>query len=134
MIIDGRTKDGRKLDPLTGEEPDFNPEAPNGWNHSQFWCDYHNRIRYANHAPNRQHLKDYILNQHKYSGRPQDEIVAFDAWWVQDQSPHPGETKGKPMAPLKLTSHGFVKDSGATPWLKYPKEHKVDFSKAWPNL
>ncbi len=129
VIVDGRTKDGRKLDPLTGAQPDFNPDAPHGWGHEQFWCDYHNRIRYSGHAPNRQHLRDYLLNVHKFSGRPDDQLVAFDVWWVQDQSPMPGEMHGRPLKPLKLTSHGRVKDSGATPWLNYPATRKLDWTR-----
>lgn len=128
VIVDGRTKDGRKLDPLTGEEPDFNPDAPRGWGHEQFWCDYHNRIRYSGHAANRQHLRDYLLNLHKYTGRLDDQLVAFDVWWVQDQSPLPGELHGRPLKPLKLTSHGRVKDSGATPWLQHPGSRRIDWS------
>jgi len=128
VIVDGRTKDGRKLDPLTGEEPDFNPDAPHGWGQEQFWCDYQNRIRYSGHAPNRQHLRDYLLNVHKFGGNPDDQLVAFDVWWVQDQSPMPGEMHGRPLKPLKLTSHGRVKDSGATEWLKYPASRRIDWS------
>jgi hypothetical protein len=36
VVIDGRTADGRKLDPFTGKEPSFSPHAPSGWGHSQF--------------------------------------------------------------------------------------------------
>jgi hypothetical protein len=128
LVVDGRTADGKKLDPLTGAEPDFDPEAPDGWGHNQFWCDYHNRIRYSGNSPNRQHLREYLLRQHEFSGNPADKLVAFDVWWVQDQSPLPGRKKGLPLRPLKITSHGRVKDSGAIPWLKYPRSRKVDWS------
>jgi hypothetical protein len=129
VIVDGRTKDGRKLDPLTGQEPDFNPDAPKGWGHEQFWCDYHNRIRYSGHVSNRQHLRDYLLNLHKYTDSPADELVAFDVWWVQDQSPMPGEMHGRPLRPQKLTSHGRVKDSGSTPWLQFPVSRRIEWAK-----
>jgi hypothetical protein len=117
IIVDGRTADGRKLDPLTGKEPDFDPYTPTGWGHQQFWCDYHNRIRFSGHAGNRQHLRSYLLNVHRWGGRPQDALVAFDVWWVHDRSPPPGQRRGTPMPPEKLVSHGFVSDSGAGPWL-----------------
>jgi predicted DCC family thiol-disulfide oxidoreductase YuxK len=117
IIVDGRTADGRKLDPLTGKEPEFDPYTPTGWGHQQFWCDYHNRIRFSGHAGNRQHLKNYLLNVHRWGGRPQDALVAFDVWWVHDRSPPPGQLRGAPMPPEKLLSHGFVSDSGAGPWL-----------------
>lgn len=127
LVVDGRTKDGRKLDPLTGLAPDFDPHAPDGWGHEQFWCDYHNRIRYSGNAPNRQHLREYLLKVHQYGGKPEDQLVAFDVWWVQDQSPMPGEKRGKPLKPLKLISYGRVTDSGATPWLEYPARRSIDW-------
>jgi hypothetical protein len=118
LVVDGRTKDGRKLDPLTGEPPEFDPRTREGWGHEQFWCDYHNRIRFPGHEGNRQHLQGYLLNLHKYNGRPQDELVSFDVWWIQDRSPAIGELEGEVLTPEKILSHGFVHDSGAMPWLK----------------
>jgi predicted DCC family thiol-disulfide oxidoreductase YuxK len=119
IVVDGRTKDGRKLDPFTLAEPDFDPYTATGWGHEQFWCDYNNRIRFPGHAGNRQHLKDYLLKWHEYKDRPQDQLVAFDVWWVSDKSPRPGgPRRGEPRPPEKLLSHGFVRDSGAKPWLK----------------
>jgi len=117
LVIDGRTKDGRKLDPFTGTTPDFDPYTPTGWGHEQFWCDYNNRLRFDWHQPNRQHFKDYLRHWHEYAGRPEDELVAFDVWWVGDKSPPPGKVKGEPELPQKLVSFGTVTDSGAKPWL-----------------
>jgi len=113
VVVDGRTKDGRKLDPFTGTEPDFDPYTATGWGHQQFWCDYNNRIRFDGHVPNRQHFRDYLRHWHEYAGRPQDELVGFDVWWVHDKSPPPGKLRGEPQPPQKLVSFGFVKDSGA---------------------
>jgi predicted DCC family thiol-disulfide oxidoreductase YuxK len=115
VVVDARTKDGRKLDPFTGTLPDFDPNTP-GWWHEQFWCDYNNRIRFEFHVPNRQHLKDYLRHWHEYEGHPNDELVAFDVWWMPDKSPRPGEKLAIPQPPQKLVSHGFVKDSLAVPW------------------
>lgn len=118
MIVDGRTKDGRKLDPFTGGEPDFDPYTATGWGHDQIWCDYSNHIRWPHNQGRRQFLRTYLLNQHIYSGRPEDQLVAFDVWWVQDKSPKPGQHKGEPLPPERLIGHGYVKDSGARPWQK----------------
>ena len=126
VVVDGRTKDGRKLDPFTGKEPDFDPFPARGWMHQQFWCDYNNRIRFEWHVPNRQHLKDYLKNSHKYRGKPEDELVSFDIWWVNGKPPKPGEAAGEPGIPQKLASVGVVTDSGARPWLtrKSPSKGK----------
>jgi hypothetical protein len=120
LVVDGRTVDGRKLDPFTEDEPVFDPESPRGWGHDQLWCDYSNHIRWQHNAGRRQFLRSYLINQHLYSGRPQDQLVAFDVWWIHDKSPKPGEKHGVPLAPEKLVSYGTVKDSGAKPWLNRP--------------
>jgi len=117
VVVDARTKDGRKLDPFTGQVPDFDPYTATGWGHEQFWCDYNNRIRFEWHVPNRQHLRDYLRRWHEYYGKPADELVAFDVWWVGDKSPPPGKERGVPEAPQKLVSFGNVRDSLAEPWL-----------------
>jgi predicted DCC family thiol-disulfide oxidoreductase YuxK len=117
VVVDARTKDGRKLDPFTGKLPDFDPYTTTGWGHEQFWCDYNNRIRFDWHVPNRQHLREYLKHWHEYYGTPADELVAFDVWWVGDKSPPPGKVRGEPEVPQKLLSYGLVKDSLAEPWL-----------------
>lgn len=117
LVVDGRTIDGRKLDPFTGKPPDFDPFTPTGWGLDQLWCDYNNRIRFPGNAGARQFLRDYLVNLWRYAGRPKDRLVAFDVWWVQDDSPPPGQLRGKPGVPERLLSFGRVDDSGATPWL-----------------
>lgn len=116
VVIDARSPDGTKFDPFTGKEPDFDPYTATGWGHNQFWCDYHNRIRFPGYQHFRPFLKDYLLRQHLYTGLPQ--VMSFDVWWVQDKSPPFGVVRGEPLIPEKLLSHGFVRDSGATPWLQ----------------
>jgi predicted DCC family thiol-disulfide oxidoreductase YuxK len=117
LVVDGRTKDGRKLDPFTGETPEFDPESPRGWGHDQLWCDYSNHIHWSNNQGRRVFLRNYLSNWHVYEHRPQDQLVSFDVWWIQDKSPKPGEKHGVPLPPEKLVSFGVVSDSGATPWL-----------------
>jgi predicted DCC family thiol-disulfide oxidoreductase YuxK len=117
MVVDARTADGRKVDPLTGEAPDFNPETRVGWGQNQFWCDYHLKMFFARYAPYRQHLKEYLERWPLRTGRTEDRLVAFDVWWVSVKSQPPGAQHGEPQKPAKLISMGEVKDSGATPWL-----------------
>jgi predicted DCC family thiol-disulfide oxidoreductase YuxK len=117
LVVDGRTVDGRKLDPFTGEAPEFDPESPRGWGHDQLWCDYSNHIRWPHNQGRRQFLRAYLINQHLYSRRPRDKLASFDVWWIQDKSPPPGHQRGVALPPERLVSYGFVKDSGARPWL-----------------
>jgi len=117
LVVDGRTVDGRKLDVFTGETPEFDPESPRGWGHDQLWCDYSNHIRWPHNQGRRQFLRTYLINQHRYSHRPQDQLVSFDVWWISDKSPPPGQKHGEPLPPERIVSYGSVKDSGAIPWL-----------------
>jgi predicted DCC family thiol-disulfide oxidoreductase YuxK len=117
LVVDGRTIDGRKLDVFTGETPEFDPESPRGWGHDQLWCDYSNHIRWPHNQARRQFLRNYLVNLHHYTHRPYDQLVSFDVWWIQDKSPKPGEKHGVVGVPEKIVSYGFVKDSGAKPWL-----------------
>ena len=117
MVVDARTADGRKVDPLTGQAPDFNPQTHVGWGHDQFWCDYHLKMSFARYAPYRQHLKEYLERWPQRTGHSEDRLVAFDVWWISDKSPPPGTLQVVPLKPIKLLSMGEVKDSGATPWL-----------------
>jgi hypothetical protein len=113
VVVDGRTADGRKFDPFSGGEPNFDTTRARSWDHEQFWCDYHNYIRFTGNTGRRQFLERWLLHQHEYSGRPEDRLVAFDVYWVTDRSPPPGALRGEQLQPEKLLSYGRVKDSEA---------------------
>jgi hypothetical protein len=123
MVVDARTMDGRIVDPLTGQEPDFDPHTDVGWGHTQLWCDYHLKMYFSRYAAYRQFLKSYLLSWHQRTGHPEDRLVAFDVWWVRDKSPPPGQTRGEPLEPARLLSHGRVEDSGADPWVERAREN-----------
>jgi predicted DCC family thiol-disulfide oxidoreductase YuxK len=116
LVVDGRTADGRKLDPFTGEAPNFDPESPRGWGHDQLWCDYSNHIRWPHNAGRRQFLRTWLINQHLYSRRQADQLIAFDVWFMPDKSPPPGQKHTVPLPPERLVTYGVVRDSGAKEW------------------
>jgi predicted DCC family thiol-disulfide oxidoreductase YuxK len=122
LVVDARTKDGRKIDPFTGKLPDFTTDTRTGWGHEQFWCDYNNKIRFSWFAQHRQFLREYLRRWHEFTKNPADQLVAFDVWWVEDKSPKPGERKTTPLPPAKLISFGFIRDSGATELLAKTKK------------
>lgn len=117
LVVDGRTVDGLKFDPFTGEPPEFDPGSPKGWGHDQLWCDYSNHIRWNHNEGRRQFLRDYLVHRHIYTRRPREQLKSFDVWWIQDRSPPPGQKRGLVLPPQKLISYGVVTDSGALPWL-----------------
>jgi predicted DCC family thiol-disulfide oxidoreductase YuxK len=118
LVVDGRTEDGRAVDPFTGEAPDFDPYTAVGWGHSQFWCDYHLKMYFSGYSAYRPFMIDWLKAYHQRTGNPKDRLVAFDVWWVSDKSPPPGQLRGEPQPPAKIVSFGEVKDSLAAPWLR----------------
>jgi hypothetical protein len=108
VIVDGRTKGGRKLDPLTGKEPDFDIGPWGGFRMNQIWGDFHRRIPEDRFSTYWGGVKDYLLNHHQITGRPDDELVAFDVWYVTENIPPPG-MKAEPPHRRKLFSHGTMR-------------------------
>lgn len=93
IAIDAYTLDGRRVDPFTNKEPDLDLTDSKGEGLNQIWQDYFNRIRLDRNKKFRKPLKDYLLNWHLETGRPGDELVAFDVYWVTDKCPKLGEKK-----------------------------------------
>jgi hypothetical protein len=93
ISIDAITIDGRHIDPFTGQPPDLDLSDARGLGLNQIWQDYFNRIRVERNKVYRQGLRDYLVHWHEETGNPNDELVAFDVYWLRDQCPRPGETK-----------------------------------------
>jgi hypothetical protein len=100
LAIDAITIDGRHVDPFTGEPPDLNLSDARGLGLNQIWQDYFNRLRLDRNKVYRDGLKDYLMRWHLQTGNPNDELVAFDVYWLRDQCPRPGDDK--PYAHEKL--------------------------------
>lgn len=126
VSIDAITMDGRHVDPFTGEEPDLNLSDARGLGLGQIRQDYWNRIRFDRNKVFRQGLRDYLLRWHEETGRPEDELVAFDVYWLRDQCPLPGQTqpyKHEKIAILTYRKPGYRPPPGKLP---LPPEPKVE--------
>ncbi len=108
LVVDGRTADGRPFDPLTGKAPSFDVQPKDGFRMDQLWGDFHRRIADQRFSAYWQGVRDFILHHHELTGRPQDRVVAFDAWYVTEQIPPPGQRKAPPQR-RKLFSWGVVR-------------------------
>lgn len=113
VVVDARTVDGRRIDPLnlaaSGWEGEPWEEIPERLGHDQFWCDYHARVRGrgALHGP----LREWILRHHERTGDPNDRIVAFEAWLLEDDSPPPGVREPLNRRRERFLSHGKIEDA-----------------------
>jgi Vitamin K-dependent gamma-carboxylase len=109
LVVDGRTRDGRHFDPLTAKSPTFDVQPKAGFRMNQIWGDFHRRISEDRFRAYWGGLRDFLKNHHEITGRPQDELVAFDVWFVSEIIPPPGQPKDPPVR-RKLFSYGVVKD------------------------
>jgi len=126
VSIDAITIDGRHVDPFTGEVPDLDLTDARGLGLGQIRQDYWNRIRFDRNKGFRQGLKEYLLRWHEETGRAEDELVAFDVYWLRDQCPLPGQTrpyKHEKIAILTYRKPGYRPPPGKPP---LPAEPKVE--------
>lgn len=126
VAIDAVTIDGRHVDPFTGEAPDLDLTDARGMGLGQIRQDYWNRIRFDRNKVFRQGLKEYLLRWHEETGRPEDELVAFDVYWLRDQCPLPGQTKPykhEKIAILTYRKPGYRPPAGLA---ALPPEPKVE--------
>jgi len=107
IIVDATTVDGRHVDPYNAEaSDDITPTIlkPQGyrckdrfWNYYAFWI--HNDPDSSVYLPA---LRDWILRYKNRTGNPNDEILAFEAFWDETISPAPGENKPTRLRRAKL--------------------------------
>lgn len=124
VVVDGRTIDGRRVDPFTGKEPDLDLTDSDGLAIGQIPQDYFNRIRLDRNQSYRQGLEEYLRRWHKNTGRPEDELVAFDVYWVRDQCPKLRDTRpydNELIAILTWRKPGYRPPPGQPPLPAPPK-------------
>lgn len=115
LVIDALTIDGLRIDPYNGGAPDLNLNDARGLGLSQLRQDYGNRIRLDGNAHYREQLKDHLINRHKRSGNPSDELVSFDVFWLRDKCPQPGKgtpTHNDPVPLATWRKPGFAPPDG----------------------
>lgn len=129
VSIDAVTLEGRHVDPFTGQTPDLDISDARGLGLGQIRQDYFNRIRLDRNKVFRQGLQDYLRNWHKETGRPEDELVAFDVYWVRAMCPPPGQKSSynnEKIALLTYRKPGYRPPPGQPPLPPEPKVESAD--------
>jgi len=94
VVVDAVTEDGRHVDPYSEATSRYpNPgrfEIPPRLDNDSLVFNYTGRI--AENGAYHNAFIEWILRYHERTGHPQDRIVKFDAYTVEDDSPPPGET------------------------------------------
>jgi hypothetical protein len=116
LVIDGRTKDGRHLDPLTGSAPVFEVHPSGSPRSNLIWGYFHLRIAEDRFRAYWNGVRDFVMGHHKLTQRPEDELVSFDAYYVSQAFAAPGQ-KQAPPEKRKLFSNSFMPgdEPGAVP-------------------
>ncbi len=109
LLIDGRTADGRSLDPLTGQAPDLGRTMRRS--STPRFALYEAQIGRQDSTRYRQHLLGWLQRLHQGTGRRTDRLVAADVWWLRDS----GQNAGAETAPVRLFSFGSVEPRLFTP-------------------
>jgi predicted DCC family thiol-disulfide oxidoreductase YuxK len=95
VVVDAVTVDGRHVDPYSEVASRYkNPgheRIPPRLDNDSFFFNYSSRIPYK--PEYFMAFQEWILRYPERTGRPEDAIVKFDAWNVEDDSPPPGETR-----------------------------------------
>ncbi len=114
LVVDGVTASGRHLDPLTGEEPVFEVAPPSARRMNQIWGEFHRRVGDKRFDVYMEGLKDFIRRHHDVVKRPEEKLVAFEAWVVTEAIPAPGAKKAPPNRRL-LFSDGVMPQAPGQP-------------------
>ena len=109
VVVDGRTKDGRHFDPLTGRAPSFDVSERARHSRNCEWYYFERRLNDERFKPYWGGVRDFLKNHHEISGHPEDQLVAFDVWSVSEAITLPGAAKVPPVK-SKILSYGFVRD------------------------
>lgn len=114
LVIDGRTRDGRRFDPLTGSEPVFEVHPAGSPRHNLIWGYFHIRIAEDRFQTYWNGVRDFVMNHHKITGRDQDELTSFEAYYVTQAFAPPGQ-KQPAAERRKLFSSSYVPQEGSPP-------------------
>jgi hypothetical protein len=106
LVVDGLTKDNRKLDPLTGLAPSFEVQPQEGFRMNQIWGDFHRRIGEERFGSYLDGVKEMLKRYHVITGKPEDELKSFDVWFVNESIPPPGQPRAAPTRRKIFSWHG----------------------------
>ncbi len=116
IYVDATTATGARVDPYNEVASDLRYPAgdvvPTHLGQSQFFTMYSDRIANVGYAAYRQAFSEWLLDYPKRTGRPEDCLLSYEVYFVSDQSPPPGSTRGpKPVERKRFMSYSAPLDS-----------------------
>lgn len=93
FVVDGQTRKGASLDPLTGLEPAIQADSLNARKLGQLWNDYLGRIRLREYEPFQRAFRDYLSKGGPaLEGQADDGLTGYDGYWLKYTIAVPGQT------------------------------------------
>jgi hypothetical protein len=97
VVVDAVTIDGRHVDPYSEISSRYSAPGTDGirsrLDNDSFFFNYSSRIPFKGEYWTA--LEEWILRYPERTGNPRDQIVKFDAWIIEDDSPPPGELEAR---------------------------------------
>lgn len=123
LVIDGVTRDGRRLDPLTGQPPVFEVQPAGAPRTNLIWGYFHVRIAEERFHAYWNGVREFLMRHHELTGRPADALRSFDAYFVSQRFAAPGQKQAPPERRKLFSSAGAPADGAAParPKSKTPK-------------
>ncbi|MCC6644517.1 MAG: HTTM domain-containing protein [Polyangiaceae bacterium] len=97
LVIDARTEDGRRIDPLSGRAPLDDPRGAGPAGLGQLRCDYALNLSLDSNAAYREELRRWLRAWRGPEGRAEDRLVSFVVSWVTWETPRPGRPAPGPV-------------------------------------
>ena len=109
IVVDAITVEGRHVDPYNEAgariaDPTLR-RVPTRLGYNVYFCDY--TVRIEQHKELHDALSRWIMAYDARTGRPEDRIVSFEAYVIEQDNPPPGRP-----APTRIATHVFLR--GAT--------------------
>lgn len=94
FVVDGQTRKGASIDPLTGVEPAVDADNFNARKLGQLWNDYLGRVRLREYDAFQRAFRDYLAKGGPaLEGKPTEEaLTGYDGYWVRYSLATPGQT------------------------------------------
>lgn len=94
LVVDGQTRTGSSVDPLTGAEPQAVPGEMQGTELGQLWNDYLFRLHEKEWSEFQRAFRDYLSKGGPMHDASNDkQIAGYDVYWIKQPIPPPGAAR-----------------------------------------